>query len=187
MNRLDKLQPESLDVEQRALYESIVTGPRSRGRQVFALTDEAGCLEGPFNAMLQSPRLGAALQGLGAAVRYESSLSARLREIVILVVAHHWHSEFEIYAHEAVGSASGLDPAELDLLRAGRFDELTDPVERQAARTAYALVERADLDDTEFAAALEQLQPTVLFEVLTIVGYYATLALQLRVYRVSAP
>jgi 4-carboxymuconolactone decarboxylase len=138
--RIPKLPPAELDDEQRALYDAIAGGRRAQGRQLFRLSDADGCLEGPFNAFLLQPRLGSALQALGAAVRYETALDDRSREIAILVVAAHWHSDFERYAHEAV------------------------------AREAAA-----------------ELGADGLFELLTLVGYYATLALQLRVFRVPAP
>ncbi|WP_375478995.1 carboxymuconolactone decarboxylase family protein [uncultured Jatrophihabitans sp.] len=186
MSRLDKLEPESLAPDQRELYDSIARGPRARGRQAFSLTDADGRLEGPFNAMLLSPRLGGALQEVGAAVRYASALSDRSREIAILLVAHHWGSEFEVYAHEAVGAAVGLGSDELADLRAGRLDGLAAD-ERPVAEAVVALASRGDLDDAEYAAALAALGEATLFELTTLVGYYATLALQLRVFRVGVP
>src|SRR5581483_195453 len=104
----------------------------------------------------------------------------------ILVVAAHWRSEFERYAHEAVGAAVGLDEDELAALRHGDFDRLADPAERLVAVTTAALAARGDLDDAEYAAA-SALGADVLFELTTLVGYYATLALQLRVFRVPLP
>ena len=187
MTRLAKLVPADLDADQRSLYDSITGGPRGQNPQVFMLTNSEGGLEGPFNAMLLCPPLGTALQGLGAAARYGSGLADRAREIVILVVAHHWGSEFEVHAHEAVGTAVGLNPGELALLREGRFTELADPLERRIALTAHALTAHDDLDDAEYVAAVDAVGPAGVFEITTIVGYYATLALQLRVYRVPAP
>ncbi len=55
------------------------------------------------------------------------------------------------------------------------------------ARTTHLLATEGDLDDTAYADALAVLGEPGLFELLTLVGYYATLALQLRVLRVSAP
>ena len=181
------LTPAELDADQRALYESIVGGPRGQGPQAFPLTDAAGALAGPFNAMLLSPRFGQALQALGRAVRYESALTDRDREVAILVVSHHERSDFEVYAHEAIARSVGLAAAELVGLRAGRFDELHDDHERLVARTTQALAAGHDLADDEYGPAREALGPATLFELTTLVGYYAMLALQLRVYRVSAP
>jgi len=46
---------------------------------------------------------------------------------------------------------------------------------------------RGDLDDAEYQEAVGQIGTAGLFELLTLVGYYAALALQLRVFRVPAP
>jgi len=184
--RLPKLSPADLDEPQRALYDAIASGPRARGPQLFALTDDAGHLEGPFNAMLLSPPLGGALQALGSAVRYSSGLADRDREIAILVVAHGWDCAFEVYAHEAVGRAAGLGDGDLAALRAGDYEQLAEH-DRLVANTSAALVVRSALTDDEFVAARDALGLRLLFELTTLVGYYATLALQLRVFDVSTP
>jgi 4-carboxymuconolactone decarboxylase len=184
--RLPKFEPPALDAEQRSLYDAIAGGRRAQGPQLFRLADADGRLEGPFNAFLLQPRLGSALQALGASVRYDTGLDDRCREIAILVVAAHWRSDFEWHAHEAVGRAAGLGDAELAALREGRHAELAGR-ECVVARTAAALVTRGDLDDAEYGEAVGHLGPAGLFELLTLVGYYATLALQLRVFRVPAP
>jgi 4-carboxymuconolactone decarboxylase len=184
--RLPRFEPSALDAEQRSLYDAIAGGRRAQGPQLFRLADADGRLEGPFNAFLLQPRLGSALQALGASVRYETGLDDRCREIAILVVAAHWRSDFEWYAHEAVGRAADLGDAELAALREGSHAELAGR-ESVVARTAAALVTRGDLDDAEYGEAVSHLGPAGLFELLTLVGYYATLALQLRVFRVPAP
>ena len=184
--RIPKLDPAALDGEQRSLYDAIAGGRRAQGPQLFRLADADGRLEGPFNAFLLQPRLGSALQALGSAVRYDTGLDDRCREIAILVVAAHWRSAFEWYAHEAVARSAGLGDPELAALRDGRHDELAAR-EAAVARTAAALVTRGDLDDAEYHEAVDQLGAAGLFELLTLVGYYATLALQLRVFRVGLP
>jgi 4-carboxymuconolactone decarboxylase len=186
MRRVPQFEPGSLDQEQRALYDAIAGGRRAQGRQVFRLTDTAGRLEGPFNAFLLQPRLGSALQALGAAVRYETRLDDRSREIAILVVAAFWGSEFEWHAHEAVARSVGLTDAELNAIRDGHYERLV-AAEALVARTVDALVRRGDLGDEEYATAVAATGSAGLFELLTLVGYYATLALQLRVFRVPPP
>ncbi|TMS00611.1 carboxymuconolactone decarboxylase family protein [Nonomuraea basaltis] len=180
--RLPGLLPGDLDEEQAEVYRAIAGGPRAAGPQVFALTDEEGRLRGPFNAMLLSPSVGLALQAVGAAVRYRSVLTDRIRELAILVVAAHWGSDFERQAHEAVGRACGLTEAELAALRQGRLPELPDPGETAAVRAAAALTGAGALTDEEYGDAVAALGERGLFELTTLVGYYATLALQLRVF-----
>jgi 4-carboxymuconolactone decarboxylase len=187
MRRLPKLLPGTLTDEQRRLYDIITAGPRGQGRGRSSLTDGDGGLEGPFNAMLTQPSIGMALQSVGAAVRFQGALPARARELAILIVAAHWDSDFEWYAHAAAGRAAGLTAAELAGVRDGRALELADPVERATVRACRALVSRGDLDDPEYADAVAALGDSGVFELTTLAGYYATLALQLRVFRVGLP
>jgi 4-carboxymuconolactone decarboxylase len=184
--RLGKLPAGELTGEQRVLYDAITGGPRARNRSI-PLTDDAGGLEGPFNAMLLSPVLGTALQAVGSELRFGGALSGREREVAILTVAAVWRSEYETYAHEAAGRAAGLTAAELGALGSLRPEALADARERLIGRTVLALAARGDLTDEEYAEGAELLGAATLFELSTLVGYYATLALQLRVFRVPMP
>jgi len=182
--RVHPFTPESLTGAQRDLYDAIAGGPRSQGPQHFALTRPDGSLRGPFNALLLAPGLGAALQDVGAAIRYRGALTDRSREIAILLVAAHWDSAFEREAHEAVGGAAGLTDAELSALR-GRDASAFSGDEGLVARVTAALLS-GDLDDGLWDEASATLGAEVVFELTVLVGYYATLALQLRVFRVEA-
>ena len=151
--RIPRLEPSALDDDQRSLYDAIAGGRRAQGPQRFRLADSQGRLEGPFNAFLLQPRLGSALQALGSAVRYDTGLDDRCREIAILIVAAHWESEFEWYAHEAVGRSVGLGDAELAAVRDGRYTELT------AARDGRRAVQARDWSTQRI---IRELRPDVL-------------------------
>jgi len=181
--RRGRTTPAHLTEEQRALYDRILGGPRAAGPQHFSLTSADGSLVGPFDALLLSPTVGAALQDLGAAVRYRTGLTDRVREMAILLVAAHWDSAFERSSHEAVGRAAGLTDDELAVLRTGGAPELPDADEAAAIEVVRALLARGDLDDDEYARATERIGDRAVFELSTLIGYYATLALQLRVFR----
>ena len=184
MTRLEPLPPSSLDSNQRELYESIAGGPRAQGEQHFDLTRTDGALLGPFTALLLSPVLGSALQELGAAVRFHTSLSARCREIAILTVAAHWDSVFERSAHESVGRAAGLTEEVLRQIRARTVPALDDPHESAYAHLAMGMVE-GDVDDESWSTHACVVGEAGVFELSTLVGYYATLALQMRIFRVD--
>jgi 4-carboxymuconolactone decarboxylase len=184
MTRLEPIPPADLDPEQRSLYASITEGPRAQGPRHFDLTREDGSLLGPFNALLLAPRLGSALQELGAAVRYQTSLSARTREMAILAVAAHWDSAFERSSHESAGRAVGLSVQEMSDIRAGRVPKLTDPHEQACAHLVRSLVD-GDLEDEAWATWAHVVGDATIFELTTLVGYYATVALQMRVFRVD--
>jgi 4-carboxymuconolactone decarboxylase len=103
------------------------------------------------------------------------------------VVAAQWDCEFEQYAHEAAAQAMGLSADQVAAIRAGRELDLADPAERVAVATARALAGTGDLDDMQYEKAVAELGAEGVFELTTLAGYYATLALQLRVFRVKAP
>ncbi len=181
-NRLHRPAPDELDPAQRELYATITGGPRAAGPSLFALTDEEGRLNGPFNAMLLAPELGQALQALGAAIRYRASLTPRVREMAILAVAARWDCAFELRAHEAVGRAAGLTEDELSALLGGSAPTLADPAEEAAMDLVTALLD-GDADEVTYGRVVSLAGERTVFELTTLVGYYATLALQLRVFR----
>jgi 4-carboxymuconolactone decarboxylase len=181
MTRLPRLSPGELTDDQRALYDAIAGGPRAGGP--FPLTDAAGALTGPFNAMLFAPEAGQALQRLGAAVRYETALGDRVRELAILAVAARWDCAFERYAHEPAARAAGATDAQV---AARTVPDGLDVAERAALRFVFALLD-GDVDDVTYADVVPIIGNRVAVELTTLVGYYATLALQLRVFRVTVP
>jgi 4-carboxymuconolactone decarboxylase len=172
---MDPLPPmlfDALSAAQREVFEEIVS---SRPAEVL---DPDGCLTGPFNAMLLSPAVGGPLQRLGAALRRDSSLPDRARELAILCVASHWRSAFEWTSHVSLAAAAGLSPSELERLWSKPEPEFEQERDRRVHDAVQALLAgRAPRDRWDQAE---------LFELSTLVGYYATLALQLRVFGVDS-
>lgn len=185
--RLPWWTPGAFSGEQRRLYERITGGPRGRGPRPFPLTDEEGRLHGPFNALLASPEVGSAVQELGAAIRYRSSLPDRAREIAILELAVRRRCAFEWYAHERVGRAAGLDDDEIRALLSGADCGSFDPAEALVRRLVGTLLAERDLNDELFAQAQSVLGTTMLMELIALVGYYDLLALSLQVWRTPLP
>ena len=183
--RLAALSSDEMTPEQVGLYREILSGPRGQGPRAVLLATGAGGLAGPFNAMLYAPDVGHALQELGAAIRFRTGLTSRVREMAILIVAQAWGSEYERTSHEPIGRDAGLTGAEIEALRAGTDPGFTDERERVAYQVVRSLVGPADLDDPEYDLAVRTLGERALVELSTLVGYYATLALQLRIFRVD--
>jgi 4-carboxymuconolactone decarboxylase len=173
-----------MDPDQKRLYEAITQGPRAQGTQHFALTDDQGRLTGPFGDFLLSPSVGMALQALGSALRYETELSPRARELAILTVAARHRSTFERESHEAIARGLGFNQDELEAIRR---EDMTpfDGIESLVGQTALGLL-NGDLDEPTWQAAKEILGQRTVFELVSLVGYYSTLALQLHVFRVES-
>jgi alkylhydroperoxidase family enzyme len=185
--RLHWFAPDELDAAQRALYDVITGGARANGPRAFALTDERGRLNGPFNAMLLSPDVGATLQELGSAIRFKSSFTGREREIAILELAVLRKADFEWYAHERVGKHAGLTGDELDAIFHGRPVPTLDANEALVRELVGTIVRDRDLDDATFARAVNALGAAKLSELIALAGYYDLLALSLRIWRTPLP
>jgi alkylhydroperoxidase family enzyme len=185
--RLHRYVPDELSPEQRRLYDAITQGPRAQGPQAFALTDAAGRLEGPFNALLLSPDVGTALQELGSTIRYRTALSHRAREIAILELAAIRRADFEWFAHERVGRAAGLTEDELTAIRRRKKAPSFDGTETLVRKLVRTLLRERDLDRALFDAAQNTLGERALMDLLTLVGYYDSVALSLRVWRTPLP
>ena len=185
--RLAVLISDEMTAEQVSLYREILGGPRGQGPRTVQLASGAGGLAGPFNAMLYAPAVGHALQELGAAIRFRTKLTPRIRELAILVVAQAWDSGYERASHEPIGREAGLTEPEIEALRAGDDPKFAYEQDQVAYSVARALTGPADLDDQQYAAAIAALGEEGLVELSTLVGYYATLALQLRIFRVPVP
>ena len=184
MRRLTPFHPGALRPEQQLLYERILAGPRASATDSFPLVDDDGGLQGPLNAWLLNTELGAAFDAVGAAVRFGLTFPPRARELVILAVAHHYRCPFELYAHRRIAAAAGLSADEIELIARGEEPPLGSELDRAALATAKRLLATGDLEDDEYARAVAAFGEDGLFELLSLVGWYGLLALQLNAFRV---
>jgi 4-carboxymuconolactone decarboxylase len=185
--RVADVQPADMTDEQRSLYEWYATGPRAAPDNPFTLVTEDGRLQGPPAVWILSPAFGQALQKIGGAVRFGSSLPWRAQEIAILLVGHHHDSAFELYAHRRAGAAAGLTDADLAALADGKEPTSPSEIESCCFRTTRRILEHGTLDDESYASAAATLGAAGLFELVTVVGYYNMVAWQLAVFDVRPP
>ena len=179
--------PDELGDQAARVHEAITGGPRASGPRLFQIATAEGRLEGPFNSMLVAPEVGWAMQELGAAIRYRTSLANRTREVAILALASERSSDYEAYAHEAVGAACGLTADELAALRAGTAPESLSEEERLVHRTCRSLLTSRSLSDSDYQAAVAALGEAALMEVVMLVGYYDSLDLMMSAFQAPLP
>jgi 4-carboxymuconolactone decarboxylase len=101
--RLPLLKREDLDNDGKKMYD-LAVNPNCRTL--------AG-LQGPSGIQLYSPKLAQLNQYL----RYDAGISARLRELAILVTAREVNSQFEWTTHEPVALQEGLDRNIIDIIK----------------------------------------------------------------------
>lgn len=105
----------------------------------------------------------------------DAELSARRRELTILLVARLADCDYEWYQHEAVARASGVSEEEIAALREldlGGFDD-GEQAMLALARTTF---ERGRPSDEELAAARSALSDREIVEMQLLVAVYAGLA-----------
>ena len=102
----------------------------------FRVKAEGGGLLGPYNSQLLSPGTDAGYLDMLDAEKKHTSLSTRVREVIILSVGAVWKSDYEIYAHSAAGRTAGLSESAIRTLAAGGLPDDLDGQEKIAHRYA---------------------------------------------------
>jgi 4-carboxymuconolactone decarboxylase len=103
-----------------------------------------------------------------------------------LVAAHH-RSDFEWYAHEAVGRANGLSDDELAELKAFRLPGSCSPDERAVGTLSTQLLAERRLTQQTRDSAISVLGIHGVTEVVVLIGYYQTLDLLMQAWETPLP
>lgn len=173
---------DELDADQRRLHDRIVDGPRRTQASLVPITDAQGRLLGPFGPMTIAPGVGDAVQQVGAALRFATTMSARTKEAVILLVASRRECVYEWMLHEDAAVAEGIDRAAISALRAAVRPAGLGRETDAALVIADRLLAAGALTDAEYARAIAEVGEVVLAELVWLVGYYSMLALALAVF-----
>ena len=182
MNRLPLLRRDQLDESQAALFDALTRGPRGN-----RIVDAEGSLTGPYNAWLYSPGIGDAVQQLGAALRFRSSLPAPLRELAILITAREWTAQFEWWAHAQLAAQAGLDPAIVEAIKERRRPVFRAPVQETVYEFCHELLATRRVSEAIYARVVALLGASGVLELVTLLGYYALISMTLNVFEVPLP
>lgn len=181
-----KLIPvEKLTTEQRAVYDAIRSGPRSKMGNSSATS--AGPLGGPFNAMLRSPEIGNIVQSLGGAIRFKSSLSNKLNEFAIIITARYWTANYEWHAHCKLAIDAGLDPAKAKDVAENRRPANMDDDEAAIYDFSKELHEKKSVTDENFKRVVDRFGERGAFDLIACNGYYSLVSMILNVDKVPLP
>jgi 4-carboxymuconolactone decarboxylase len=185
--RLPRAESIDLDDDQRAAREEILErSARWAERSGFAPTDDQGGLIGPFTAFALRPAPGRAFNRWVQTDQRGSSLSAPIREVVILTVGVAWQAEYEIYAHVAVARTVGLSETVIDGLRR-RSTEGFAPDELAAHRFVDELVRTHRVADDTYAAAEEAFGRDGVLDMVHLTGMYLATSALLNAFAIPAP
>lgn len=166
--------PEGLNPQQRAVFDAIVSGPR-------------GKLQGPLMAALHNADLADKWQKLGAALRYETSLSQTVAELVILVTAKAWACQLEWYLHEGYARSAGLSQQGIDAIKSGARDEIDAPDLLDAYDFCTELLQTKRVSARVHDRALTRFGTIGVVEMTALSGYYTMVAMTLNAHEFPIP
>ena len=180
MSRLGPLRPEALDAGQKRVLDAMLAGPR--GKSGFLSPDRP--VGGPFAPWLRSPGFADLAQGLGAFVRYGTSLEPRLSELAIIVVGAVWKADYEFAAHGPMAIRAGLLPEAVDAISRGEAPGFARDDERIVYEFAHELVTARRVSGERYTAAVDLLGEAGAVELVGILGYYTLVCMTLNAFEV---
>ena len=183
--RFKQIPPEDLTPEQRVLADGVRSGPRSAIKNTSATTP--GPLGGPFNVWLRSPDIGNIIQSLGAAIRFRSSLPAKLNELAIIVTARQWTAQYEWLAHKKLALEAGLDPAIAEDIAQGRRPAKMSEDEAIVHDFSRELHETHGVSDAMYKRAFDRFGESGVMDLIAVNGYYVLVSMTLNVDRTPLP
>ena len=121
----------SLNEAQLALFDRLTQSVAPWAERAgFASRSGDGRFIGPFNPSLLSPDIAARFLEFQFAEEKNSTLSERVRQVVILAVGAVWRSAYELYAHSAAARTAGLSEKAVGTLAKGGVPDELSPAER---------------------------------------------------------
>lgn len=174
MGRLKELSRDEMNAEQQGVYDQVMASPRAR-------------FVGPYQAWIRNPKLCTAAMHYGGFCRYESSVSDRVREFAILVVARHWKADVEWWAHYPIAMKAGLDPAIAEAIKSGERPAFSQQDEEITYNLIHELIETRRVSDKTYAKALKEFGEVQLVELMAIIGNYFAVALTLNCFEIETP
>jgi 4-carboxymuconolactone decarboxylase len=172
--RFPPLTMEQLDAQQQPLGEQILKVSRVG-------------LGGPYNLLLRSPVLGQRMFDLLRYLRWDTSLPLRLNEFAILIVARHWRSQVEWFAHAPLAEQAGLSPTIIADLKAKRRPANMAADEAAVYDFLTELMTKHEVADETFSRAKQLLGEQRLVDLTTVAGTYVTAAMLLAMAEQGVP
>jgi len=172
--RITLPDPEAMSPEQRAVYDTVVSGPR-------------GAVIGPLRAALHSPDLADRWQRLGEFLRYRTCLPKRLNELAILVTGRRWNAELEWVVHAEAAARAGLSPQVIAAIRDGDPPAFSDPEEAEVYAFARELQLSGRVSDPVYDAVRTRWKERGVVELTALIGYYTMVAMTLNTHRIPLP
>ncbi len=142
---------------------------------------------GPFNVFLYSPHMGRAFNDYVDSEAKNTSLSPKVRQIVILTVGAVWNSAYELYAHTAVARTVDLDDETIESIKVGKEPKHISAEEVTAYDFTRKLVSEHTIDDDLYKRATDTFGEKGVVDMIHLIGLYMATSALLNAFEVPTP
>lgn len=188
--RLPLVDPSTLTPEQQELFDSVTANQLPWAIDSgFEIRTGGGRLIGPFNTFLRHPEIALRFLEFAAAESVHTSLTDRVRELVIVAVGAVWGhgARYELYAHKILAARMGFPPEVVQAVANGEVPGELAADERLAVRVTRQLLTEHRLDDDLYRAAERTFGEQGLYDIGAVMGQYQTVCTLLTMFQVPAP
>ena len=186
--RVPLFDPHTLTAPQQTVYDIVntkmVPWAESAG---FKAKLEDGKLIGPFNTILLSPEIAGSFLALQESEQEHTSLSERVRQVVILTVGAVWKSDYERYAHSAVARKAGFSEKTIAALAQATEAEELSETEKIAQRFTWQLTAEHQISEELYSQAVASFGAPGIVDLIFLAGCYDTVSSLLNAFRVPVP
>lgn len=172
--RLELLTLETMNAEQRAVADKLLSGPRKG-------------MKGPFSALLRHPDLCDKVQELGAVVRFKNAIPSTLKEMAIIMTGRHWTASYEFQAHRRMALEAGLSQAICDAIAEGKRPAGMSADETTVYEFVDELLKTGSVSDASFDKVKAKWGEKGVVDLSATVGYYCIASFVLNVSRHPLP
>jgi len=186
--RLPLADPAALDPAQREIFDRMATRivPWANDAQFQSIAED-GRLIGPFNPALLNPAIAAPFLDLQFAEQMHTSLSPRVREVVILTVGAVWQADYELYAHLALARKAGLSDDAARAVATGGLPCDLSYAETLALRLTQQLSTSHRIDESLYREAENSFGAKGLIDITFLIGIYHSVCATLTMFAIPAP
>jgi 4-carboxymuconolactone decarboxylase len=165
-------------------YDEMTSEQQEGYRSLF---ETRGPLGGPRKIWVHNPKLAKAIGSLGGHFHPgHYSLSEREREIAVIITNSKWRSAYPTAAHERRGEEVGLPADKVEAMLSGLPVSFEDEREQVVYEMAICLTNSRWASKGLYDRAVKALGHVGITDVITLMGYYTSVAMTLAFYDVPA-
>jgi alkylhydroperoxidase family enzyme len=135
--------------------------------------------------LARHPELATAYHTFNGHILFGTTLTPRVRELLILRVAAVREAEYEWAQHVVLAADAGLSAEEVERIAAGPDAEGWPDLDRALVAAVDQLVADATIDDRTWATLSTELDAQQLMDLFFTVGAYDVLAMAFRTFRIE--